>query len=265
MNSLDASIENIRQELEALQKKREALRKQRPAEIKELETKYQAAKKELQVQLRSQHQATYMRFLKHDYYEIEATKQKEKKDDAPTAAPSSNYIVQQEAPLLSALHRTFCIFPHQETTTQEYFDKEIIPYFEKKVWAAKMDRDNLDIVPQVTKLAQANTDLYTSYQAKLEAQEEELRALRKQLVATGKYDKEEAMFMAQSNHSHTSMYSDTDMDGGLDKSESSLESPFVHVTKLLMTPTESLSHSIGGGLHNLKLMAGEKFHLPFGQ
>jgi hypothetical protein len=268
---VNVTIEQVRQELETLRLKREENRKKRPKELKELQRKFQAAKKNLQLQLSQRaHQATYIRFLKHEYYEIEERKQQEKaKTDGSRPrreiAPISTYIVQQEAPLLSALHWTFWIYPGQEKVTKEYYQEHIIPYFEKKVWTAKVDRDNLEIVDKVTKLAQENTNLYDSYQRQLEAQEQELRELRRQLIASGYCEKKDIKLLSQSQHSHTTMDSDTEIDGEEDKSESTLDSPFVHVTKLLMTPTESISNSIGGGLHSLKMMAGEKFHLPFGQ
>ncbi|KAL3924706.1 MAG: hypothetical protein SGILL_000878, partial [Bacillariaceae sp.] len=267
-DDMTSFIDEIRQELSTLKAQREEAARQHETEVETLQKVFQAAQEELQHQLYSKraHLAIYTRFLKHDYYEIEERKAKTegKYGENPSRnqqqAPESTYVLKQETALLSAVHRTFCIYPAQENITKKYYEGKVYPFFEQELRKVQEDRESIPIEKQVVQEAKGNAALFDAYRHQVEEQETQLRSLRKQLVTSGKLGKEHEL-LSETQHSHSS----TTLD--YDHSEASLdESPFVSVKKLLMTPTERLSNSFNNSMHDLKLaVASQKFQLPFGQ
>jgi len=185
----------LRQELEALRSNRTVLRDSRSKEIEMLECHYRNANEKLQRNL-SEHSTTkiYRRFLM--YYQRDYRDGDGDGDDTTNASiggnckrrghgtryaiPDSNYIVRQETPLLSAIHRWCCVFPHQIEYLEGRHEREMYPYFRKEIRALRLDLREVtnDWMGRLSDQGQENIDLYDSYQEKLESIEMEVKRYR---------------------------------------------------------------------------------------
>ena len=125
-----------------------------------------------------------------------------------------------------------------------------------------------EMVQKVSQIAGQNTELYDSYQRTLREQETEIRRLQKQLLKHKGGGKME--LLAETQHSHTTLYSEGDDDPTeTEFDDSSTSSPDTDAG-LLYGVTSKLLHKtptaefISKNLHNLRFVAAEKFQLPFG-
>jgi hypothetical protein len=188
----------LRQKLEALRSNRTALRNSRCNEIELMESQYQYAKGKLQRKLPEHANiATYRKFLR--YYQRDISRYQENKGDGTTAStsiynrsgrsssyaiPSSNYIIQQETPLLSAMHRSFCVLPHQIELIEGEYEREIYPYFRKEIQALHLDSLEVsdDWMSRLSNQVEENHALYNSYRMELESIEMEVKRYRRLLL-----------------------------------------------------------------------------------
>lgn len=185
----DDACRLLRQKLEALRNHRTTLRDSRYEEIEMLECQYRNAKENLQRKLPEYSNIKlYRHFLR--YYQRE--NQDINGDGAATpsgicnnrAIPASNYIVQQETPLLSAMHRSFCVLPHQMELLKGEYERDIYPYLRKEI------RDlNLDLLgvsdawmSRLSNQAEENDALYDSYRTEVESIEIEVKRFRSLLL-----------------------------------------------------------------------------------
>jgi hypothetical protein len=181
----------LRQELEALRSNRTTLRNSRCKEIELMECQYQYAKEKLQRKLPDHaNVATYRQFLR--YYQRDISQYQLNKGDGTTtttsiynrSVPSSNYIIQQETPLLSAMHRSFCVLPHQIELFEGEYEREIYPYFRKEIQALHLDSLEVsdDWMSRLSNQAEENDALYNSYRTELESNEMEVKRYRRLLL-----------------------------------------------------------------------------------
>jgi hypothetical protein len=198
LEGVDDACHLLRQDLEALRSNRIALAESRRKETELMEYQYRTAKEKLRRKLPEYANiATYRQFLR--YYQRDAIgcgenngENREARNsiysgssrNASHLIPSSNYIIQQETPLLSALHRSFLVLPHQKALLEEIYEKDIYPYFRKEIEAIELDSlqvtDNW--MSRLSDQAEENDALYNSYRTQLESIETEVKRYRSLLL-----------------------------------------------------------------------------------
>lgn len=187
----------LRRELEILRRDREKLREFRCNEVNQLECQFQTTKDNLRRRLLERsNSATYKQSLRHYRSEqfanqngIEKGKETPKNirsnrfPNAGRAITSCNYIIQQETPILSAMHRTFLVFPNQIEVFEGEYERKIYPYFRKEIQALHIE--SLEVLDywmrRLTEQVADNQSLYASYRTKLESIEVEVQNYTKQL------------------------------------------------------------------------------------
>jgi len=223
----DDACHLLRLELDALRSNRAALRDSRRKEIEMLDQQYRNAKENLQRKLPVQvNLKIYRQFLQ--YYERDMSEYKENNvktqpgsisnsrgRSLSCAVPVSNYIIQQETPLLSAMHRSFCVLPNQKDNLKAEYEREIYPYFKKEIEALHLDTMEVSDMwmGSLSKQVEENDVYYKSYRTKLENIEMEVkryRGLLSQQRAAKKLGKESG--------------SDDDEDSSLSETERSSDS-----------------------------------------
>jgi len=168
LGEADGACHLLRKELEALRSNRTMLRNSRCKEIEILEDQYRNTKEKLQWKLPEHANiATYKRFL--EYYQRDMREF------------HSNYIFQQETPLLSAMHRSDCVLPRQiELFEGGIYAREIYPYFRKEIQALHHDSREVtdNWMSRLSDQSEENDALYASYQTELESIEIEVKRYR---------------------------------------------------------------------------------------
>lgn len=188
----DDACHLLRLELDALRSNRAALRDSRRKEIEMLDQQYRNAKENLQRKLPVQvNLKIYRQFLQ--YYERDMSEYKENNiktqpgsisnsrgRSLSCAVPVSNYIIQQETPLLSAMHRSFCVLPNQKDNLKAEYEREIYPYFKKEIEALHLDTMEVSDMwmGSLSKQVEENDVYYKSYRTKLENIEMEVKRYR---------------------------------------------------------------------------------------
>jgi hypothetical protein len=264
------TIESLQKQLERIKEERLSSNRLQKLELDQLQRKLFTSKQQLDRKLSDRgNQAIYIRFLKHDYPQYQRETSAEN-TSAISAAATSMYLLQQEAPLLSALHRTFLILPNQMSKHEQFYEGHVYPYFRRELHDAQLELVNVNeqLVRRVSQVAQENHDMYDSYQEKLEDLQQEicvwkrkLAAVTRTALATSKSLDSDDELLSETEHSITDRSDDDDYD--IDNNSSS-SSGFFNVTKLLLTPTERLSHSISHNIQKMSTAAAGKFQLPFG-
>lgn len=175
---IEVACDRVRKELEALRSNRTTVNSARCKEIEIQESKYQNAKAKLERKLPEHaHIKVYRQFLQ--YYEREYL---DNSKDATTRSmvPSSTYIIQQETPLLSAMHRSFCLLPHQRTLIRMKYEDDIFPYMKKEIEALNFEA--LEVSNQwmgrLSDKGEEIDELYDAYRKKLETVQTEVRKYR---------------------------------------------------------------------------------------
>eukprot|EP00539_Tryblionella_compressa_P005276 CAMPEP_0178757758 /NCGR_PEP_ID=MMETSP0744-20121128/13991_1 /TAXON_ID=913974 /ORGANISM="Nitzschia punctata, Strain CCMP561" /LENGTH=293 /DNA_ID=CAMNT_0020412013 /DNA_START=226 /DNA_END=1107 /DNA_ORIENTATION=- len=267
-DDLDSCIHKLRIEIETMRREREANLKRRQVELEQRQSQFRAAQQRLHHKLLSErtNQTLYMQFLKHDY-----PQQGKEQNGVPTqAAPSSMYILQQETPLLSAMHRTFSVLPKQISLTEQYYQEHLYPYLQQELKKVQLDHMQVSerLVEQVSEVAQDNHALYGDYQEQVTKQEQELRhwkqLLPRRTTKHKHHDQECDELLSATEHSlteHSEDYGDEDDASNHGDDEDFTIGFLTATTKLLLTPTEMLQNSIGNMKH---MVHSEKFQLPFG-
>jgi hypothetical protein len=278
---VSVSIEILRQQLQSMRQQRDVSLKQNQMELKQLETTYKTKKKLLDQRLGPQqqrllNQTLYMKFLKHEYYQLEKAKNNLTKEQAP----SSTYILQQETPLLSTMHRSFLILPKQITVTRNHYETNIYPYLQNEIQKLQYDSNLMSqqLIDQVSTVAQQNTNLYDGYQQRINTQEREIREWKKQLQKVESPSKsvdndddlvnnEDLLSATEHSVSSTTTHNEEEEEDDDDDSQNDFSgkspSRFVTVTKL-WSP-ERLHDSFSHSLTNIRTAAaGRGFQLPFG-
>ncbi len=183
LGEIDNESNHLRRELDRLRKKRAELKAFRSAEIKVMENEYRNAKEKLQRKLPEHANIpTYRRSLR--YFQGDASKSLDNKTHSTNCIlPSSNYIIQQETPLLSAMHRSFCVLPHQIETNEREYEREIYPYFRKEIQDLHLDCQEMTDkwMSLLSEKAEENDALYDSYRTELENIEAEVKRRRRLL------------------------------------------------------------------------------------
>lgn len=288
-------LDKLRRELEAIKLQGKITARQQQWEMQQAQLKCHMVQTKLQEQLMERtHQSMYMRFLTYEYAEYDRKKKKDDDDDdgskpfsatttittssAPTAV--STYVLQQETPLLSIMHRAFLVMPNQMEVTQICYRKHLFSYLSKEVRCLrrKNAQASEQVVHELSSAAEENDRLYDAYQERVEEQERQLRELRRQLWhrSPEKLSLTSKAELCETEHSETTYSEEDCTDRGCDDEEDdddavaaaspTLTSPrFPKVTKLLLTPTERISKSFGKNVQHLRNMvaAGDKFQLPF--
>jgi hypothetical protein len=188
----DDACHLLRLELDALRSNRTALKDSRRKEIKLLDQQHRNAKEKLQRKLPEHiNLKIYRQFLQ--YYERDMSEYKEnniktqpggisnsRRRSSSCAVPVSNYIIQQETPLLSAMHRSFCVFPNQKDSFKAEYEREIYPYFKKEIEALHLDTMEVSDMwmSRLSKQLEENDVYYKSYRTKLEKIEMEVKRYR---------------------------------------------------------------------------------------
>jgi len=180
LEEIDEESNHLRRELDRLRKNRAELKDSRSTEIKLMENEYRKAKEKLQRKLLEHDNiATYRQSLR--YFQRAITEKSVHSTNY--TPPSSNYIIQQETPLLSAMHRSFCVLPHQIETNEREYEREIYPYFRKEIQDLHLDyQENTDKwMCLLSEKAEENDALYDSYRSELENIEAEVKRHRRLL------------------------------------------------------------------------------------
>jgi len=188
----DDACHLLRLELDALRSNRAALRDSRRKEIEMLDQQYRNAKEKLQRKLPEHvNLKIYRQFLQ--YYERDMSEYKENNIKTQPggisnsrgrrlscAVPVSNYIIQQETPLLSAMHRSFCVLTNQKDSLKAEYEREIYPYFKKEIEALHLDTMEVSDMwmGRLSKQVEENDVYYKSYRTKLENIEMEVKRYR---------------------------------------------------------------------------------------
>jgi hypothetical protein len=196
------TIERLRRQLEDMKRQREEYIQLHQMELKDVTATYEAKKKQLHQKLHSRQQlrsdqAMFMKFLKHEYYQLEQAKKQQQQQQASEArgkksqagpsiseqAPSSMYILQQETPLLATMHRSFLLLPKQIAITKACYETQIYPYLQNELRTLQHDLDTTShrLIDQVTFVAQDNHNIYDRYQQQVKEQESLIRELKKQV------------------------------------------------------------------------------------
>ncbi|KAG7337418.1 hypothetical protein IV203_034523 [Nitzschia inconspicua] len=295
-------LDKLRQELEALKLQGKISARQRQWELQQAQLKCHMAHTKLQEQLMERtHQSLYMRFWTYEYQEYQQKKKQNsnnsssnKNNSSLTAAKAivSPYVLKLETPLLSIMHRAFMVMPNQMEVTQNSYRKHLHSYLSREIRTLRKENalTSKRVVQQLSYAAEENDRLYDEYQRLVEEQERQLRTLRRQLLDLSS-DKEQLLLspnnkkslhrggeLSETEHSETT-YSEEDCtdrgsddDDGHDHQSTPSVSPSPSsgrfpnkVTKLLLTPTESITKSIGNNVRNLRnlVIATDKFQLPF--
>jgi len=200
--------DRVRKELEALRSKRTTLKSTRCKEIELHESQYQNTKAKLERRLTEHaHIKTYRQFLQ--YYQREY--QENSKDASSRCmVPASTYIIQQETPLLSAMHRSFCVLPHQRKLIRMNYEHDIFPYMRKEIEALNLDA--LEVSNQwMKRLSDQGEEidvLYDKYRMELENIEMEVRKYRcllteKTLNKEGKKDCDDSSILSDTDRSES--------------------------------------------------------------
>lgn len=197
--TIDDACRLLRQELEALRSNRIVLRDSRSKEIEMLECQLRNANEELQRNL-SEYTTTkiYRRFLMYyqrNYRDGDGDGDGDGDDTSNAsiggsykrrghgtryAIPDSNYIVRQETPLLSAIHRWCCVLPHQIEYLKGRHGRVMYPYFRNAIRVLRLELREVsdDWMGRLSDQAQENIDLYDSHRAELESIEMEVKRYR---------------------------------------------------------------------------------------
>ena len=220
LKEIDDDCHRLRSELDGMRKNRLKLRKSRSEELELLEYKHQSAKEKLHRKLPEHANiSTYSKFLR--YYQRDLV-QKENKNTIPT----SNYIIQQETPLLSAMHRAFCVLGHQIELIEREYEHEIYPYFRMEIQDLHLDSQKMtdEWMRRLSDKAEENDNLYDIYRTQLESIEAEIKSHR-HLLYKEKARKEggknvgdsddESSILSETEHSTDS--EDTSSSGGKDR------------------------------------------------
>jgi len=200
----DDECQCLRRELQVLRRDREKLREFRCNEVKQLECQYQTTKDDLRCRLLERsNSATYKKSLRHYRWEQfenkngtgkgSETSNNIRSDSFPNsgrAITSCNYIVQQETPILSAMHRTFLVFPNQIQVFEGEYERKIYPYFRKEIQALHIE--SLEVLDywmrRLTEQVADNQSLYASYRTKLEGIEAEVQNCKDLLLLRQRKD-----------------------------------------------------------------------------
>ncbi len=204
LQEIDDDCHRLRHELDTLRKNRLELRKSRSEEIQLLEYQHQSAKEKLHRKLPEHANiSTYSKFLR--YYQRDLI-QNENKNTIPT----SNYIIQQETPLLSAMHRAFCVLGHQIELMEREYEQEIYPYFRKEIQDLHLDSQNMTDkwMSSLSDKAEESDNLYDAYRTQLESIEAEIKR-HKQLLYTEKARKDGGKKVGESDD-ESSVLSETE-------------------------------------------------------
>jgi len=192
------ACDHLRKELEDLRRNRLKLRDFRRKEIEHMEIRYRSSKEKLKRNLLERTNFTIYRNILRHYDEDGYDKQEDGHDDdtasgsihkrsnhsACFAVPTSNYILQQEIPLLSAMHRSFCILPHQMELFESIYEHKIYPYFRTEIQALHLDflKASDDWMHRLSDQAKKNDALYDSYRSEVETIEAEIKNYKRILL-----------------------------------------------------------------------------------
>ncbi len=280
LEEVDDENNCLRQELERLRNDRLQLMTSRSKEIKQMEYEYRNVKEKLQRKLPEHANiATYRQCLR--YYQRDDCKNHMKGAHSMSyTPPSSNYIIQQETPLLSAMHRSFCVFPHQMEICEREYEREIYPYFRQEIQELYLDCQEMTDkwMKRLSDQAEENDALYDSYRTELENIEMDVKRHRRILfqVESGKTsvnkseeDYDERSILSETDHSSDSEdeNSSRGKDGiGFLKEALHLFSASPKKDTAAPSKTESISDSFHGHLCKggvVFQIAANNFLLPF--
>jgi len=248
----------LRQELDALRAKRKKEAKDRSNELERLECLFRTSKERLQRKLLSErsNQATYRQFLQEHQQQLQSDRKGTKNNTSSdstnimksyTVAPTSNYIIQQEASLFSTMHRSFCVLPHQIEVMEREYERDIYPYFRQEIQSRQLELLEVsnNWMNRLSVLAEGNNALYDSYQDKLDQIKIEVREHKKKLL-TQTAEETTTSKGINKNDDETSITSVTDHSSDCDDDDSEhIISPkqeeggggLLKVARLLLTPT----------------------------
>ena len=239
LSETEDACERVRKELEALRNNRTKLKSKYCMEIELHKSQFQSAKAKLERKLPEHaHIKSYRQFLQ--YYQRE---HQESSKDATTSCmvPASTYIIQQETPLLSAMHRSFCVLPHQKTLIRINYEDDIFPYMKKEI--EDLNLDALEVSNQwmrrLSDQGEEIDDLYEKYRQELENIEMEVkrhRGILSQQNAAKNSKKEgdkhcdESSILSDTEHSESDDYSSSreEAGGGILKEALNLFHPASH-------------------------------------
>ena len=217
LEEIDDECNRLRRELERLRNDRLQLMTSRSKEIKQMEYEYRNAKEKLQRKLPEHANiATYRQCLRY-YQRDDCKNQMNGAHRMSYTPPSSNYIIQQETPLMSAMHRSFCVFPHQVEICEREYEHEIYPYFRKEIQELHLDCQEMTEkwMSRLSDQAEENDTLYDSYRTEIEKIEMDVKRHRRILFQekSGKtsvkkneegYDDDERSVLSETDHSSDS-------------------------------------------------------------
>jgi hypothetical protein len=167
-----------------------------------------------------------------------------------------------------AMHQTFLVLPRQIEIVEKFYETHVYAYLRSELKALQMDLEETSqhVVQKISKVAEKNTSLYDLYEEKVEEQEQELRRLRQQLLASVKNNakghKDAGKILSETEHTQSTADTDEDCSENEDDLDDS-PTGFLKVTKILLTPTEKLT-SIGHNINNMRMAMTKQFQLPFG-
>mmetsp|Transcript_22237 Transcript_22237/g.52611 ORF Transcript_22237/g.52611 Transcript_22237/m.52611 type:complete len:330 (+) Transcript_22237:31-1020(+) len=291
----DDECRRLRQELETSRRNREKQRELRCDELKLLEYRYRTKKESLKRNLRDRtnvptYRQSLLRFQQEEFGQRDGSGQG---DDGTSSknnssnifrngsriATSSNYILQKETPLLSAMHRSFLVLPNQIEVLEGEYERKIYPYFRDEIRSLNVDLLEVSDywMRRLSEKVEENKLLYDSYQTKLEGMEAEIRKHKTQLHAIQRKGRNK-------NESFTTVcdeetiLSGTESDSDSDNDSSLRPDAGVGFLKLLFlstspqtTTSERSSSNVSNSMHdpirkrrNAFQTAATKFRLPFG-
>lgn len=216
----------LRKELEGLRKHRQALRVSRCAELNSLESRYRSAKANLHRKTSERYNSsTYRQFLlqhgQEPSQQIEEIGGITPVTAGSRSLPSSNYIVQRETPLLSAMHRSFCVLPHQMEVLEKAYECEVYSFFRKEMQGLHVGKLQVshDWMKRLSDKVECNNELYQSYQNKLQILETEIKDCRYQLAKQREFKDH----LCKENENEIDFDEETILSGTENSSDSELE------------------------------------------